>query len=217
MTINLKRFSYLPLQNSEYFFCMICLTKNKERYENFTLQKKIIPELALYDAITPELIGFDEQCSKINFHPILNSQKGSRALWLSQIDVFEYFLKTDYKYLVVLEDDAVVPKNLKDILDKKYVNHKEFLDLGGTRLGQYASCNLYNKYCITNILDTIKTYPIDRNLDHYASNVCCSGTKEPRPFNLHCKLSNLPSTITKVNPIISNKSMRLHHDNINNN
>ena len=155
-SLNLERFSNLPIKkNSEYFFCMICLTKVKERYENFSLQKKKIPELVLYNAITPEEIDYDERCSKINFHTRLDNQKGRRALWLSNIDVFENFLNLEYKYLVVLQDDAVLPEKLEDTLNKKYVNHKEFLDLGGTRLGQYASCNLYNKKCIANILNSI--------------------------------------------------------------
>jgi GR25 family glycosyltransferase involved in LPS biosynthesis len=205
----MERFSFLPSQESEYFFCMICLTENKERYKNFTLQKMNIPELALYDAITPEVTDFDAQRSKINF--ISGLKKGTTALWLSQINIFEHFLKSNYKYLVVLEDDAVVPKNLKDMLDKNYIHHPEFLDLGGTRLGQYASCNLYNKYCITNILDTIKTYPINRGIDHYISNINCSGTDIPR-LNVHGKLSNLPPRITQVNPSISNNSMRIYYD-----
>lgn len=150
---------------------MICLTKIKQRHENFTLQKQTIPELVLYNTITPEEIDFHERCAKINFHLRLNAQKGRRALWLSNIDVFENFLKMEYKYLVILQDDVVVPKNLKQILNKYYVNHKEFIHLGGTRLGQYASCNLYNKNCITNILNSIKRYPIDRGLDHYISNI----------------------------------------------
>lgn len=213
MTLNLDRFSNLPIKkNSEYFFCMICLTKIKERYKNFSLQKKKIPELVLYNAITPKEIDFDERCSKINFHTRLDVQKGRKALWLSNIDVFENFLKLKYKYLVVLQDDAVVPENLKDTLNKNYINHKEFLDLGGTRLGQYASCNLYNKKCIANILDSIKKYPIDRGLDHYISNIPTYPKYKDIPYNFHCKLSNLPKTITNVNPIISNKSMREYYN-----
>lgn len=202
----MDRFQFLDNANGEYFFCMICLTKIKQRHENFTLQKQTIPELVLYNAITPEEIDFDERCSKINFHPRMDSQKGVRALWLSNIDVFENFLKMEYKYLVILEDDAVVPKNLKDILNQYYINHREFLDLGGTRLGQYSSCNLYNKNCITNILNSIKRYPIDRGIDHYISNIG-SGTGEKRPYNFHCKLSKLPHPLTRVNPSISDKSM----------
>lgn len=207
----MDRFQFLDDANGEYFFCMICLTKHKERRENFNLQKQTIPELVLYNAITPEEIDFDERCSKINFHPLLDVQKGRKALWLSNIDVFENFLKMEYKYLVIIQDDAVVPKNLKEILNKHYVNHKEFIDLGGTRLGQYASCNLYNKNCITKILDSIKTYPIDRGLDHYISNIG-TGTGKKRPYNFHCKLSNLPHPLTSVNPSISNKSMRKYYN-----
>ena len=85
----MDRFQFLDNANGEYFFCMICLTKIKQRHENFTLQKQTIPELVLYNAITPEEIDFDERCSKINFHPRMDSQKGVRALWLSNIDVFE--------------------------------------------------------------------------------------------------------------------------------
>jgi len=203
----MDRFQFLDNANGQYFFCMICLTKIKERHENFTLQKQTIPELVLYNAITPQEIDFDERCSKINFHPRMDDQKGVRALWLSNIDVFENFLNLEYKYLVILEDDAVVPKNLKEILNKYYVNHKEFIDLGGTRLGQYSSCNLYNKNCITNILNSIKRYPIDRGIDHYISNIDPSGTREKRPYNLHCKLSNLPHPLTRVNQSISDKSM----------
>ena len=208
----MERFQFLDNANGEYFFCMICLTKIKERHENFTLQKQTIPELVLYNAITPKEIDFDKRCSKINFHPCLDVQKGRRALWLSNIDVFENFLKMEYKYLVIIQDDAVVPKNLKQILNKYYVNHKEFIDLGGTRLGQYASCNLYNKNCITNILNSIKRYPIDRGLDHYISNIDPSGTREKRPYNLHIKLSNLPHPLTRVNPSISDKSMREYYN-----
>lgn len=210
----MERFSFLPNVKSEYFICMICLTNTKERYENFKLQKKNIPNLALYDAITPDIKGFSEECSKINFHKSIDERKGSKALWLSQINVFNYFLKTGCKYLVVLEDDAVVPANLEDLLNKNYINHEEFLELGGTRLGQYASCNLYNKFCVKNILDTTNKYPIDRNLDHYASNINSSGKKERVPYNVHGSLSNLPKTITNVNPNISKKSMLGHYNKI---
>ena len=206
-----ERLSHLPSNNDEYFFCMICLTKIKERYDNFTLQKKNIPELALYDAITPYAKDFNELCSKFKFHSILNSKKGTKALWLSQLEIFKYFLNSEHKYLVLLEDDAVVPSNLKELLDKDYINHGEFLQFGGTRLGQYASCNLYNKHCIKNILETIKTYPIDRGLDHYASNIP-SGTGEKRPHILKCSLYNLPKILTQVNPYLSKKSVRLYYD-----
>ena len=207
----MERFFYLPIQNTDYFFCMICLTNIPERFKNFTIQKKKLPDLVLYDAITPETIGFDEQCSKINFDPILDSQKGRKALWLSNINVFEYFLTLSSKYLIVIQDDAIVPKNLQNILEKNYVFHKDFLSLGGTRLGQYASCNLYNKYCISNILESIKEYPIDRGLDHYISDID-TGTKEKRPYNCHIKLSNLSPILTKVNSKTSKKSMRVYYD-----
>ena len=36
----MERFLYLPNTKSEYFFCMVCLTNVKERYDNFKLQKK---------------------------------------------------------------------------------------------------------------------------------------------------------------------------------
>ena len=213
----MSRFSYLPTESSEYLFCMICVTDNKERYDNFKLQKNNIPELVLYDAITPKTEGFEDLCSKLNFDSCLDLQKGRKALWLSNVSVFEYFLKSDFKYLVVIQDDTIIPyrtdssvSNLKTILNY-YVNHEEF-DLGGTRLGQYASCNLYNKHCITNILDTIKKYPIDRGLDHYISNIC-----DPRlypkklPFNFRCGLSNLPQ-LTKMDQNLSVKSLRLKYD-----
>lgn len=204
----MERFLSLPNTKSEYFFCMICLTNVKERYDNFKLQKKTIPNLALYDAITPDVKNFYEECSKINFHETLNNQKGRKALWLSNIDVFKYFLTTEYKYLVVFQDDATAPKNLINILNKNYVNHTDFLKLGGVRLGQYASCNLYNKYCIKNILDTLEKYSIDRGLDHYISNILTREYTQNLPYNVHCSLSNLPKTITSVNNNISRNSMR---------
>ena len=207
----LNRFHNLPTHCGDYFFCMICLTNIKDRYKNFTLQKKIIPELVLYNAITPLLKGFEKECAKYNFHPILKNQQGRRALWLSNIKVFEYFLKSRYKYLIVQQDDSIVPENFQEILNKDYINHKDFLKLGGVRLGQYASCNLYNKFCITNILETINQYPIDRGLDHYISNIP-TGTKEKRPYIFNKKLSELPSTITKVNPEISRQSARIMYN-----
>ena len=208
----MERFLELPNLNNEYFICMICLTNVKERYDNFKLQKKTIPNLALYDAITPDVKNFYEECSKINFDENLNNQIGRKALWLSNIDVFKYFLTTKYKYLVVFQDDAIAPKNLINILNKNYVNHTDFLKLGGVRLGQYASCNLYNKYCIKNILDTIEKYSIDRGLDHYISNINVGGKKKNLPCNVHCSLSYLPKTITTVNNGISSKSMREYYN-----
>lgn len=206
----MERFLYLPNTKSEYFFCMVCLTNVKERYDNFKLQKKNIPTLSAYDAITPDAKNFYEECSKINFDENLNNQKGRKALWLSNINLFKYFLTTEYKYLVVFQDDAIAPKNLINILDKYYVNHPDFLKVCGVRLGQFASCNLYNKYCIKNILDTIKIYSIDRGLDHYISNI--GDKKKNVPYNFNYKLSNLPETITTVNNDISNRSMRIYYD-----
>lgn len=205
------RFSNLPKQNGEYFFCMICLTTFKERYSNFTRQKKKIPDLVLYDAITPQLKGFEKECAKLDFHPILKREQGTKALWLSNIKIFEYFLKTRYKYLIILEDDSIVPENLQEILNKEYINHKDFLKFGGVRLGQYASCNLYNRYCVKKIFETINKYPIDRGIDHYISNIP-TGTKEKRPYIFNKKLSELPSTITKVNPEIAKKSVRISYN-----
>ena len=112
--------------------------------------------------------------------------------------------------MVVFQDDAIAPKNLINILDKYYVNHPDFLKVCGVRLGQFASCNLYNKYCIKNILDTIKIYSIDRGLDHYISNI--GDKKKNVPYNFNYKLSNLPETITTVNNDISNRSMRIYYD-----
>ena len=113
--------------------------------------------------------------------------------------------------MVLLEDDAVVPPNLENLLNTNYVNHKDFLKLGGTRLGKYSLCNLYNKFCVRNILDTIEKYSIDRNLDHYASNITQRGKKQKVPYNLHCGLSNLP-LIANVHPDISKKSIRKHYN-----
>tara|TARA_B000000565_G_scaffold167939_1_gene127017 strand:+ start:18761 stop:19399 length:639 start_codon:yes stop_codon:yes gene_type:complete len=208
----MERFSYLPSNNDEFFICMICLTKHDARKNNFIFEKKKNPELVLYDAITPEVIDFNKQCSKLNFHHHLNLQKGRKALWLSNLELFEYFLKSNHKYLVAVQDDATLPENLKDILKEKYVNHPDFLGLGGTRLGQFASCNLYNKHCIKNILNSIKEYPIDRGLDHYVSNIPDPWTKEERPFNLYTSLPGLPRLLTSVNGSISKKSMRIYYD-----
>lgn len=208
----MERFSYLPSNNDEFFICMICLTKHDARKNNFIFEKKKNPELVLYDAITPEVIDFNKQCSKLNFQHNSHIKKGGKALWLSQLELFKYFLKSNHKYLVAVEDDATLPENLKDILKEKYVNHPDFLGLGGTRLGQFASCNLYNKHCIKNILNSIKEYPIDRGLDHYVSNIPDPWTKEERPFNLYTSLPGLPRLLTSVNGSISKKSMRIYYD-----
>ena len=206
------RFMFLPTKDHQFLFCMICLTDVKERYENFKIQKNNIPELVLYDAITPYVENFHEQCSKITFHEDLNNQKGRKALWLSNINVFKYFLTTECKYLVVVQDDAVVPNNLIDILNNNYINHTDFLKLGGVRLGQFASCNLYNKFCVKNILDSIETYPIDRGLDHYISNIDPTGKRQHVPHNLHSSLPGLPKTLTTVNSAISQNSMRIKYN-----
>ena len=208
----MERFSYLPSNNDDFFICMICLTKHDARKNNFIFEKKKNPELVLYDAITPEVIDFNKQCSKINFQHNSHIKKGGKALWLSQLELFKYFLKSNHKYLVAVEDDATLPENLKDILKEKYVNHPDFLRLGGTRLGQFASCNLYNKHCVKNILNSIKEYPIDRGLDHYVSNIPDPWTKEERPFNLYTSLPGLPRLLTSVNGSISKKSMRIYYD-----
>lgn len=206
------RFMFLPAQDHVFLVCMICLTDVKERYDNFEIQKNNIPELVLFDAITPYVEKFHEQCSKINFHEDLNNQKGRKALWLSNINVFKYFLTTECKYLVVAQDDAVMPNNLIDILNKNYINHTDFLKLGGVRLGQYASCNLYNKFCVRNILDSIETYPVDRGLDHYISNIDSTGSRQQVPHNLHICMSHLPKTLTTVNSSISQNSMRIKYN-----
>ena len=200
----MSRFSNLPPEDDDFLFCMICITNVKERKNNYINQKNILPKLALYDAITPFTDNFDKMCSNINFHNCMTQQAGRRALWLSNIEVFEYFLKSNHKYLVVAQDDAILINNLEDILVKKYIYDDEYSKLGGIRLGQYACCNLYNKFCIKNILDTIKKqhYPIDRGLDHYISNIG-SGTGEKRPFFVYCGdkgggCPHLPSTLIKV-------------------
>ena len=48
----------------------------QERITLFSRRKN--PELVLYDAITPEVIDFNKQCSKLNFHHHLNLQKGEK-------------------------------------------------------------------------------------------------------------------------------------------
>ena len=208
----MERFSYLPSNNDDFFICMICLTKHDARKNNFIFEKKKNPELVLFDAITPEVIDFNKQCSKLNFQHNSHIKTGGKAVWLSQLELFKYFLKSNHKYLVVVEDDATLPENLKDILKEKYVNHPDFLRLGGTRLGQYASCNLYNKHCVKNILNSIKEYPIDRNLDHYASNIPDPGATEERPFNLYTSLPGLPRLLTSVNDSISKKSVCAYYN-----
>ena len=210
-SINLANFLYGNISKGDYLFCMICLTNVPERFDNFWKQKEKIPNLLLYDAITPKDNNFEYRCSLVNFHYNLTTQKGRKALWLSNLDVFQTFLHLDYKYLVVLQDDAIAPENLEGILNEHYVRHPEFLSLGGVRLGQYASCNLYNKHCTRNILEAVKVYPIDRGLDHYISNVA-TGYMQWLPFLLKWELSNLPKTITTVNPVTSEKSMRKYYD-----
>lgn len=213
----MSRFSNLPPEDDDFLFCMICITNVKERKNNYINQKNILPKLALYDAITPYTDNFDKMCSNTNFHRDLIKQAGRRALWLSNIGVFEYFLKSSHKYLVVAQDDAVLPNNLEDILKKKYIYDDEYLKLGGIRLGQYACCNLYNKFCIKRILDTIKMeqYPIDRGMDHYISNIDASRARRTKLPKLlywggEIHTSWLPSTLVKV---LNIKSMRINYDN----
>jgi len=59
-----SRFSNLPSQDDKFMFCMICLTKHKERYNNYLKQKKIYPKLALFDAVTPLTEDFEKNCKK---------------------------------------------------------------------------------------------------------------------------------------------------------
>lgn len=207
-----SRFSNLPPQNDKFMFCMICLTKHTERYNNYLKQKKIYPKLALFDAVTPLTEDFKKNREKINFKCVLNKCSGRQALWISNISVFNYFLQSKHEYIVIIQDDAIIPKNIKNILEKKHIVHNEFIKLGGTRLGQYASCNLYNKHCVKNILDTIQKYPIDRGLDHYISNINSHlPGRQQLPFLFNTKLSCIP-LLTKVNPKISNNSMRIYYD-----
>lgn len=213
----MKRFTNLPSQDEYFLFCMICLTNVKERYENYINERKKIPKLALFDAITPLTDEFQEKCLSVNFHKRMTNEKGSKGCWLSIIEIFSYFIQTNHKYLVVLEDDAKVPKNIENILKLKYINDEEYLKLGGIRLGPYCVCNLYNKSCVQTILNTIKMkeYPIDRNLDHYVSNIG-TGTGEKRPFLVHIGKDNecmhLPSTLVKVVNSISQTSERIKYD-----
>ena len=67
----------------------------QERITLFSIKKKSRFVSVLYDAITPEVIDFNKQCSKLNFHHHLNLQKGRKALWLSNLELFEYFLKSN--------------------------------------------------------------------------------------------------------------------------
>lgn len=212
-SLNLAKFLYGSVSKGNYLFCMICLTKVPERFENFWKQKEKIANLLVYDAITPNDNNFEYRCSLVNFHYNLIRQRGRQALWLSNLDVFQTFLHLDYQYLVVMQDDAIAPENLEDTLNEHYVHHPEFATLGGVRLGQYASCNLYNKHCIRNILEAVKIYPIDRGLDHYISNIA-TGHMQRLPFLCRWELSNLPKTITTVNHVTSEKSMRKYYDSV---
>lgn len=205
----IERFSNLPDKNDEFLIITICLTKIKERYENYAKQKKNISSLALFDAITPFDEVFKEKNKEINFLP--NIKNGTRALWLSDISIFQYYMNSNHKYLIVVEDDASLPINMLDIIKEDHIKHNDFKKYGGTRLGQYSSCNLYNKFCVKNILNTIVKYPIDRGIDHYISNIC-SKNKQTLPFLFNINLYGIP-LLTSMNHELLNKSARAKYDN----
>jgi len=201
----------MPRPDDQFLFIMICLTGHKKRFENYARQKSTLPELAICNAITPSDSDFDQKCSMVNFRHDFTG-RGSKGLWLSNLEVFAYFLKSTHTYLVVLEDDAIIPGGLRSSLLTQHVVHPKFLALGGTRLGQYASCNLYNKACVKNILSAIRSHPIDRNADHYFSNVCCPGYMREVPYNvMGLEGLGIPA-IAKVDQEISKESMRSQHD-----
>jgi hypothetical protein len=205
----MERFRNLPDKNDEFLIITICLTNIKERYENYVKQKKNISSLALFDAITPFDKVFKEKNKQINFLPYIKD--GTRALWLSDILIFQYFMNSNHKCLIVVEDDASLPINMIDIIKEHHIKHNDFIKYGGTRLGQYASCNLYNKFCVNNILKTIVKYPIDRGIDHYISNIC-SENKQILPYLFNTTLSGIP-LLTSMNQDLSNRSVRIYYDN----
>ena len=104
-----------------------------------------------------------------------------------------------------MEDDAEITNNIEHILSNNHIKHPDFASKGGVRLGQYSSCNLYNKMCVENILKTITSYSIDRNPDHFLSNIAPSKQKQV-PVNLLCGLKGV-SLLTKMNSSVSNNSM----------
>ena len=56
--------------------------------------------------------------------------RGQMGCYLSHIKCYEDFLKTDYKYLIILEDDIIIKENFKEDINKllSYLNKYNEID-----------------------------------------------------------------------------------------
>ena len=106
---------------------------NKARndsYANIVNQMSFLPRLGSPTVYLNTLKKVDEFKSK---HPAFlantvedyckpgenwPSSAGVVGIWASNYLAYKEFLKTEYDYLVVFEDDAVLSKNIKNVLDK---------------------------------------------------------------------------------------------------
>lgn len=136
----------------EYFY--INLDKDIKRLHNIKINlKKANIKATRFSAINGSTLNFSELIKEkiIDTDDFKTVKKGSLANMLSHTEIWKYALKKEYKYIVVFEDDCIIPINFNNILD----NYKLDMDfdiffLGGCFINGY----LYNeKYIIPKIVD----------------------------------------------------------------
>lgn len=175
-------------KENNILFIMICMTSETERFANYKKQKNKIKNLALFEAITPKCSEYKKK-DNVNFERFLGEKY--TCLWLSQLSVFEFFLNSKFDYLCLFEDDVEPDTDISSKIKEKFIAHPDFSKLGGCRLGPYAFGNLYNKHCVLNIFKLIDKYGIDRNLDHFISNIKTSPDKKNLESVFHISLKGV--------------------------
>lgn len=137
----------------------------EEQLNRLALPFTRIPAV-LGDALDEPIVGFDER--GFNIRTGKHKNKREIGCYFSHLKVIEAFLQTDAEHALVLEDDAVLPTNLLQLLNSaiEHGDKWDLLRLSSSRKGEFMTianlCDGYSLAINKKVLKNTAAYMISR-------------------------------------------------------
>ncbi len=156
---------------------IILSLKTKEREILNTYNKKILPELIIYQSING--YNIDEtinelKLSKLNYYNLKFKTYGTLANFLTKYKALKYQIENKIPYLCFLEDDLKLKKNFKDyvfdLVNKIFILKKENINM--IRLFRWGEGYITSLQGAMNIINLIKKEGIVSNIDDQLRLLC---------------------------------------------
>lgn len=148
--------------------------KKPERLKFFEDNKKIIPDLEIFDAINGyDTKKTDRQLKKSKLKFIALDKKfytyGTLANFLTKVKALRFQIENNIKYMCLIEDDLILDKNFPKFIEDNIHLLKKYNMLTLDRWGEGYVFSLKNA---KKIINHIENTGIVRNIDNQLKKLC---------------------------------------------